>query len=314
MCAVCFITRTCHGDPLREAGHTGEVTTGGPSRAALVLAALAVVALGSVVGVRQALGTDCAVPDVRGLTEEAATADLADSGIDPAGVRVTRLADDSAEGTVLRQTDTTCTQPVRLVVSDGGPVVDVDELSAGLRDLFAAGPGDVPDVVRRVDTDAGPAYKSDATMVGDCPAVAAAADEVADHDYVPRCRTPPADTLRDAVAGALADWYADRGDPPEVTMTADDDATAWFGRSDLGGWRLFTAVTTDAGPEWVSAGLPRDEVRGGGYAFRRGDGAVQVVVYLVRPREATVRVPRPPIESEQLDDLAVSLLDVARTL
>jgi hypothetical protein len=278
---------------------------------AIALVAVALATVGTVVGVREALDTDCAVPDVRGEPQSEAVAELLGAGVDPARVTVTRLADDSPEGVVIRQTDTTCQDPIRLVVSDGGPVVDVDELSAGLQESLAAGPGDVPDVVRRIDTDAGPVYKSDTTMVGDCPAVAEA--EVADPDYTRRCRTPPADALHETVSGVLTSWYADGGEVPGVDVTANDDATAWFGSSDLGGWRLYVAVTTRASPEWVAAGLPRDEVRGGGYAIRRSDDDVEVVVYLVRPRRAALQVPPPPVEGEQLDDLARDLLDVART-
>jgi hypothetical protein len=119
---------------------------------------------------------------VRGEPRSEAVAELLGAGVDPARVTVTRLADDSPEGAVIRQTDTTCEDPILLVVSDGGPVVDVDELSAGLQQSLAAGPGDVPDVVRRIDTDAGPVYKSDTTMVGDLPRGGGYAIRRSDHD------------------------------------------------------------------------------------------------------------------------------------
>jgi hypothetical protein len=289
------------------------MTGAGMHGSAVALAVVAALGVASVVVVRDMLDTDCSVPDVTGLASQEAVDRLESVGIPASAISVERRAGDEPEGTVVDRSATTCRSPVQLIVSDGGPAVAVDDLSSGLQALLADGPGDVPDAVRLVETSAGPAFKSDATMVGDCPAVAAAGGLVEDDDYAVRCRTPPAQILTDTVATMVATWYPGRDDVPGHDVTMGDDGDAWYGRTDLGGWRLFTAVTTNAEPEWVSAGLSRDEVRGGGYAVSRGVGDVQAVVYLVRPRERTVEVPRPPIGGEEIDELVVSLVDLAKT-
>lgn len=279
----------------------------------MVLAAAAVAGLASVVVVRDVLDTNCSVPEVDGLASGEALDRLVSAGIPRTAVSLERRAGDEPEGTVVERSATTCLSPVRLTVSDGGPAVAVDELSSGLQALLTDGPGDVPDVVRIVETRAGPAFKSDEMMVGDCPAVAAAGGLVDDADYIVRCREPPGQIVADTVSSRIETWYAGQDAVPHHDVTITEDGTAWFGRSYLGGWRLLTAVTTDAEPEWVYAGLPHDEVRRSGYKVRRDVGNVQAVVYLVEPRDRAARVPRPPIGGEKLGELAASLVDLATT-
>jgi hypothetical protein len=215
--------------------------TGGVT--AVVAITLVAVAVAAVVAVRAALSTDCVPPIVEGTRVDSAVARLAEAGIDGELLDVVRIASDRPQDAVLEQRSTRCGQATELTVSDGGPVVDRDEVPADLRRLLGEG----QDPLRLIATGAGPVFKTDSLVVGDCPAVAAAVDQITDPEYDVLCRPPLEDRLESTMADAVRAW---RGYWPGDVVDVDGRTvssywgTFWSGGTVVEGWRLRVAVRT----------------------------------------------------------------------
>jgi hypothetical protein len=296
---------------VRAAGDLRGVTRSRPraAGAAAGLSLAAALVLGGAVATRDLLTTDCRVPDVGGLPVASARAALAEVGVAAGKITTSRRAADAAEDSIVEQRSTTCRDPVALVVSDGGPAVSVDDIPPGLRRRL--GEHDGP--VRRIETAAGVAWKSDEVLLGDCPAVRAAAARVSDSDYVERCRIPPEELIRRTVESSIRRWLQVSALEVPVVMETAAEGVTWFGSSRVEGWLLYLAVTIDAEAGWAAGALPPD-IRGDGYAVARGRGGTRVSINLIRPPgPQTVPPRRSPVGSEELDVLAIELLGLART-
>jgi hypothetical protein len=313
-------------------GVVTDVDTGPPqprrrsvTRTAAAVAAVAlvgVVAVGAV-AVRESLGTDCRPPDVQGSTLPEARSALQAAGVaaDDVGV-VARRASDLPQDVVLDQAATTCTEPVDLIVSDGGPVVGAEDVPEGLVRLLgeeAEGP------LRSITTARGTAYKSDALLVGDCPAVEAAVADVTDPEYATACRPDLGQRLATTVSDAVRTWGGD-GDgtgaaagphePVAGRLVPWYAGTWWGGRATVNGWRLQAAVTVTGGDDTGAppAGAQRPDVEEAVlFVVRVRAGAVSDVVLL--PPEGLSRTDAgpPPVDLAGVRDLADALLTEATT-
>lgn len=134
------------------------------------------------------------VPDVTGshiarVDELLATAGIALDGFDagwvasearPPGIV---LSQDPPAGTLIEAGDA-----VRIIVSAGGPIVGVADLSSAVQALVRTdGRFDPAEPIGIKETAAGPAYKQDALLFGGCGAVAAARTTYHDTDFQEAC-------------------------------------------------------------------------------------------------------------------------------
>lgn len=117
--------------------------------------------------------------------------DLSDMGLD---VRYLDRADEEvAEGAVVSQDPAPGTSVpegslVVVVMSGGGPVMEWADLPPEARAFTDELEGyQRPEPIRRVPTDVGEAYKTDAWLFGPCPAVDLAAPTILDPTYDARC-------------------------------------------------------------------------------------------------------------------------------
>lgn len=298
-----------------------------PRRSRVTRAVAALVAVGAVaagaVAVRESLGTDCRPPDVRGLPVDDAVVALESAGVTGAGIEVgVREASDRPQDEVVEQASTACSEPVTLTVSDGGPVVTADDVPDGLLRLLGE---DADGPLRQIATAQGLAYKSDARLVGDCPAVEAAAADVSDPEYAVACRPSLGERLDATVADAVRAWRGAPGPgvPFDIPLEAPVEGrvvpwyagTWWGGRTTHDSWRLQAAVTITGGEIGTS---PDDALRPDAeeavlFVVRVRGGAVSDVVLL--PPEGLSRADAgpAPVGLTEIRDLADRLLTEATT-
>jgi hypothetical protein len=149
------------------------------------------------------------VPDLTGLTTGEAVAALAEAGL-PVGeaLRSRWIASVAAEpGFIVDQdppagAEVDPTGRVTVVVSAGGPVVQLRQLPAHVQELARSLPGfDPAEPILATETAAGTAYKTDRWLFGDCEAVELAYRGYPDPSYGEDCVVYRATT----VSGVLPD-------------------------------------------------------------------------------------------------------------
>lgn len=143
---------------------------------------------------------------------------------------------------------------VGVVVSSGGPIVRFDSIPADIRSWAAGLPGfDPAEPVLLRSTAAGPAYKTDTWLFGECTAVAIAVETFPDSSYGEDCIVRATSTVsgvlpdgtRYEVAGLLGNGYAAGGASGAIMI--DDEV----GRRTLGVVRYVRAAESEpAGVEW----------------------------------------------------------------
>ena len=136
------------------------------------------------------------VPELVGLDVGAAQVQAEEAGVDWAARAERWDVDAAARGTVLEQSGGGCAEPLRLVLSTGGPLVDPAAQAPAAR--LALGPD--PGPVRAVRYGEGLVLQSDEVVTGECPAVERLrAEEPVGEDVRVGCHERPVDALVAAV-------------------------------------------------------------------------------------------------------------------
>jgi hypothetical protein len=196
------------------------------------------------------LPTAAEVPDLVGLSAEQARAAAEQAGLAWSQEVVRFTVDPADRGTVLEQSGGACEDPLRLVVSSGGPFVSLADVPPAAREALGTDPG----LVRRVPLADGYVLQTDAVVVGDCPSVDRfiASGQVGEvGEAAARCYPDAEEALLETLrggAGFLGEQPRLRADTPgELTWSAT-------GRGD--GWVLSALVTASPRREAPECGAP----------------------------------------------------------
>ena len=138
------------------------------------------------------------VPDVVGTHVTVARPVVEAAGVawDPAAVRL--VVDEAAGGTVLEQSGGACGEPLRVLLSSGGPFVAPEDLPPAARSLLGPEPGPL----RRLPDADGYLVQSRTALVGDCRSTEAFEGDLAGLEV--SCFPAPQDALATAVQQAAA--------------------------------------------------------------------------------------------------------------
>jgi len=280
---------------------------------------------GGAVAVRAIGDTDCGMPVVVGRSADSAREVLATAEVDAANVTQIRVADAMPQGLVVRQSPSRCSGLVELIVSDGGPVLSAREVPEPYLRLLGDPEGD--QLVRRITTPYGDAYKIDEFLVGDCEATRIAVEDVADDDFDVRCRPPLEERLLQVLLSSTTTWW---GEPPSGGGGARSGiaenymGTAWGARLRIDGWELQVDVTISASREAGPGPLrkevdlvfdgeaPSDRVRRAVLTVAASSDNVVVNVWLIPPRTLPSDFEE-PATLEELRALVDELLVLAKT-
>lgn len=188
------------------------------------------------------------VPDLVGLAVTEAQAAAEEVGVPWPEHEETWRVDAAVRGTVLEQSGGGCEDPLRLVLSTGGPLVDPAEQAPAAQRALGPDPGPV----RVVRLDEGTALQSDDVVTGECAAVERlTSDEPVAETVEVTCYPAAVDALVRAVADGSG-FLGPEGDDVRVLQSLSG---AWMAELGVGwtvdravdGWRLTVLVGSARG-------------------------------------------------------------------
>ncbi len=199
--------------------------------------------------------TPAEVPDLVGLDVGAAEVAAAGAGVDWAARETVRQVDGARRGTVLAASGGGCEEPLRLVLSSGGPLVDPAAQAPAAQRALGPDPGPV----RVVRLSEGVALQSDAAVTGECPAVQRLTrEEPVGPDVEVSCYDAPVDALVTVVAegsGFLGPGEADvRVLQSSSGASLARSARGWTADRAVDGWRLTVLVGSTRGVDDLRCG------------------------------------------------------------
>lgn len=195
------------------------------------------------------------VPDLVGLDVTVARTAAEEAGVPWGERQETVRVDAAAPGTVLAQEGGGCGDPLRLVLSTGGPLVDVADQAPAARRALGPDPGPV----RVVRLPEGTALQSDAVVTGECAAVRALTrSEPVGPEVSVGCYPSPVDALVQAV-GDGSGFLGPPGDDVRVLQSSSgtglaDTAVGWTADRAVEGWRLTVLVGATRGVDDLECG------------------------------------------------------------
>ncbi len=188
------------------------------------------------------------VPDLVGDDEGTARLRAEQAGVTWSARQETWRVDAADRGTVLEQSGGGCEDPLRLVLSTGGPLVDPARQAPAAQEALGPDPGPV----RVVRLSEGTALQSDDVLTGECAAV----ERVQEEEPVGAgvevgCYPAPVDALVAAVRDGSG-FLGPDGDDVRVLQSLSgawmaEAAAGWTADRAVDGWRLTVLVGSTRG-------------------------------------------------------------------